>query len=79
MQQSGEPLLALVMFSPGVGIPVMAALKAGLGTRLAGAPAAAVIDHFGLLGVVRPEIAWTRAIGDCMMAVGVYLAGKAPA
>lgn len=38
--------------------------------------AAAIIDHFGLLGAARSTITLQRAIGLAVMAVGVYLAKK---
>ncbi len=38
--------------------------------------AAAVIDHYGLLGALRSEMTMRRAIGIAVMAVGVYLARK---
>lgn len=38
--------------------------------------AAAVIDHYGLLGAIRSELTVRRAIGIAVMALGVYLARK---
>ncbi len=38
--------------------------------------AAALIDHFGLLGAVQSPLTWRRAAGLALMAVGVYLARK---
>ena len=40
---TGWPLYALVMLATGIGIPIMAALNAGLGARIGSAPAASCI------------------------------------
>jgi len=40
---TGWPFYALVMLATGIGIPVMAALNAGLGARIGSTPAAACI------------------------------------
>lgn len=38
--------------------------------------AAAVIDHWGLLGAIQSSLTWKRALGLLVMAIGVYLAKK---
>ena len=38
--------------------------------------AAAIIDHFGLLGAIQSAITPKRALGLVVMAVGLYLARK---
>jgi transporter family-2 protein len=38
--------------------------------------AAAAIDHYGLWGAIKSTLTLRRAIGICVMAVGVYLARK---
>ena len=43
MLKTGVPIYASVMLMTGIGIPVMAALNASLGSRLGSAPAAAAI------------------------------------
>lgn len=47
MTASNAPTFATIMFLTGVGIPILAALNGGLGTRL-GAPMAASMILFGL-------------------------------
>lgn len=65
---------ALIMLTAGLGIPVLAALNAGLLTYvllLGQLFSAAAIDHFGLFGAQVSPLTLTRAAGVSVMALGV--------
>lgn len=38
---------------------------------------AVLIDHFGLLGAVVQHMSWQRALGACLMVLGLFLARRA--
>lgn len=73
MSSSGWPAYAGIMLLAGVGIPILAALNAGLGLRIGSAPAASVI---ALTVAMSAALITTLATG--MVPRGVEWSGIAP-
>ena len=73
MSVSGWPAYAGIMLLAGVGIPLLAALNAGLGVRIGSAPAASVI---ALSVAMAAALVTTLATG--MVPRGVDWSGIAP-
>lgn len=73
MSSSGWPAYAAIMLLAGIGIPILAALNAGLGVRVGSAPAASVI---ALAVAMTTALVTTLATG--MVPRGVAWSGIAP-
>lgn len=70
---TGGAISVLIILAVTVGAPRIG-VAATIGTVIAGnLVMAAVIDHFGLLGLERLAIAWPRAIGLVLLAAGTAL------
>lgn len=64
MTPTGSPIYAIVMVLTGIGIPIMAALNAGLGQRI-GSPFAAAAVLFGVaLAISLVVAAFTGSLGE---------------